>query len=381
LPVDHTRLRVGGYFFLHASSAVFPLTAGFALFGWRAPLAVGIVIASTLAATALWRRIGQRGCQLHYAEMAWMALLLGMMLPADLAAHFSISSIGFWPILPAAGVALAIVYWLLGGMGASAVHPVVITFLLLLLLYGSAVSGHRALQRDSTFSGDLADTGPPAPVVLSHEPWYRRPIVPNHPAVMSTPAAETLASYTTGQTSPDRAWLSLEGLLRDRLPPLEDVILGAQPGPIGAGSAIAVIIGGLLLIYRQLIDFRVPLLMVLTAFVMLVMLPVPAVITDHPQWHWVVGHAVGIGWPVGITLASYEILSTPLLFTAFFLAGAPSVRPLTGRGRTIYAVCAGALAGALQLYVSAAVGSYLALLAAGVLTPMLDRWVKPKRLV
>ena len=86
--------------------------------------------------------------------------------------------------------------------------------------------------------------------------------MPDHNAVASVPASQFLSEYTTGRVSPDRVWLSLEGLLRDRLPPLEDLILGAHPGPIGTTSAIAVIVGGLLLLYRGVIDYRIPLLIV-----------------------------------------------------------------------------------------------------------------------
>src|SRR5205814_538692 len=137
----------------------------------------------------------------------------------------------------------------------------------------------------------------------------RRPHVSGHDAIDTLPAAEYLSSYTTGQVSPERVWLSLESLLRDRVPPLEDLILGAHPGPIGTSSAIAVIIGGLFLLYRGQIDHRVPLLIVASAFVALLVLPVPAVITERPDWRWAGGHVRGIGWSMGVTFANYEILA------------------------------------------------------------------------
>jgi Na+-translocating ferredoxin:NAD+ oxidoreductase RnfD subunit len=84
---------------------------------------------------------------------------------------------------------------------------------------------------------------------------------------------------------------------------------------------------------------------------------------------------------MGLTFADYELLASPLLFTAFFLATAPSVRPMTRRGRTIFAVLIGVLAAVFQLYVSPSFGDYLALMAGSLMTPALDKWLMPKALV
>ena len=107
----------------------------------------------------------------------------------------------------------------------------------------------------------------------------------------------------------------------------------------------------------------------------------PAVITDKPEWRWMVGHVRGIGWATGITFVNYEILASPLLFVAFFLATSPSIRPLTRRGRVLYATVVGLLAAVFQLYVSVAFGSILALMTASLLTPTLDKWLRPRPLV
>jgi hypothetical protein len=47
----------------------------------------------------------------------------------------------------------------------------------------------------------------------------------------------------------------------------------------------------------------------------------------------------------------------------------------------VYALVAGALAAPAQLYVSVSAGPYLALFAASLLTPLLDKWMGPKPLV
>lgn len=380
-PLGHSGMTVDRYYFTHAFGAFFPLAAGVLVYGWRVVIAIVAVVLPAAGAMIVWRRIGLRGGQLRWSHVLWLALALALMLPASLASNLRVDALATWPILPLAGVLLVIACWLLGGLGAGRIHPVVVTYLIIVVLYGGALVPRQVLQRDRILIGDLGNTTRRQLTQSTQEPWLRRPKIAGPDAIDSLPAAEYLASYTTGQVSPERVWLSLEGLLRDRVPPLEDLILGAHPGPIGTSSAIAVIVGGLFLLYRGLIDYRVPLLIMASAFIALMVLPVPAVITDQPDWRWVVGHVRGIGWSMGITFANYEILASPLLFTAFFLATSPSARPMTRRGRAIYSITIGLLAAVFQLYVSVAFGAYLALMSASLMTPTLDKWLRPRPLV
>lgn len=384
--VGRSAMTVGRYYTTNALAVFVPLCAGLVFFGWRAAVAVGVVVGSALVANYIWQRIGMRGSQLRASHALWQALLLAMMLPAGLA-HFGHSS-HVWPILPLAGLLLAILNWTLGGVGAGRVHPVVATFLLLTFLYGPLMMPRRVLQRSHALQGGLLHS-----VDVSHGSaglplsgtdfiegdWLTRPQRPHADATFKPPAAEVLGSYTSGRMSPERTWVSLEGLFRDRLEPLEDLALGAQPGGIGTASAIAVVIGGLFLLYRGMIDYRVPLLVVISSMIGFMVLPIPTRIGSAVLFRWSVSHVYGIGWSLGLTVANYELLAGPLLFTAFFLATAPSVCPLTRRGRAMFAVLLGFFAAAAQLYLSVEFGSYLALLFASLLTPTLDKWLQTYR--
>jgi Na+-translocating ferredoxin:NAD+ oxidoreductase RnfD subunit len=380
-PLGHSGITIVRYYFTHMFGALFPLAAGLLMFGWRSGLVVATVMLAAIGALALWRRVGLRGGQLRYAHVLWLSLVLAMMLPAHLGGHVAIDRTSDWLILPLAGVLLVVFCWLLGGLGAGRIHPVVVTYLVLVVLYNPELAPRSVLQRNCLLLGNLLNASPPTQAPTGQDGWRTRPILPDHNAISSIPAAEYLSSYTTGQVSPERNWLSLEGLLRDRLPPLEDLILGAYPGPIGTTSAIAIIVGGLFLLYRGLIDYRIPLLVVLAALIALLILPIPVVITNHAEWRWAPSHVRGIGWAMGTTFANYEILGSPLIFTAFFLATAPSVRPMTRRGRTIFSILIGVLAAVFQLYVSVSFGSYLALMGASLVTPALDKYLLPRALV
>src|SRR5437867_13170248 len=125
--------------------------------------------------------------------------------------------------------------------------------------------------------------------------------MPLHDALYTEPAAERLVTFTTGAQTPARAALSLEELIRDTMPPLEDLIVGGAPAALGLGSAIAVIMGGLFLLYRGLIDFRVPLLVFLGMVGALLVLPIPVAVTENVR-HWrTLGLHAGVGWAVAIT--------------------------------------------------------------------------------
>jgi electron transport complex protein RnfD len=160
------------------------------------------------------------------------------------------------------------------------------------------------------------------------------------------------------------------------------LIIAGQPAPIGCASNIAVIIGGLFLLYRGLIDYRIPLLICVAAYGALLVLPIPVVISESgTQWRWLALREQGVGWPMALTFAHYELMAGPALFMAFFLATAPAVRPMARRGRVLFAVTVGILTAAMQLYASVSFGPYLALLLVSLLTPVMDRVFRPRPLV
>ncbi|HEY2842729.1 MAG TPA: RnfABCDGE type electron transport complex subunit D, partial [Bryobacteraceae bacterium] len=216
---------------------------------------------------------------------------------------------------------------------------------------------------------------------VEKDPWTKRFTTAGQDAEFSEPASEPLSHYTRGREKLTGGWLPIQSLLRDELPPLEDLVVGGHPAPIGTGSAIAVIIGGLFLLYRGLIDFRIPLMIVMVEFAALLVLPMPVVLTNQTRWFWVIARQPEVGWATGITFANYEMMASPLLFMAFFLATSTSIRPMSRRARIIYAVICGGASAALQLYVGVAIGPYIGLLFASLFTPMLDMWFRPRPLV
>ena len=361
------------FYFAHFLAAVFPATAGIILYGWHAFVVVAGLLTFATVAVVLWRRMGIRGRLLQYSQGLWFALVLALMLPAHLAAEGFDGHASGWALIPMAALLLVMLLWLVGGPGGWHLHPVLVTYLLLALCFPNLLVPRRILNRDHLLIGELLRGSEPDEHPSLNEPWIGR----MHNATdadYEIPARGRLGQYTSGRETPPRHWLSLSGLLRDWLPPLEDFIIAGQPAAIGTSSVVAVIIGGLFLMYRGMADVRVPLLTVLSAYSAMLVLPIPTVISSSPQWHWLAYRQPDIGWSVALTFVNYEIMASPLIFMAFFLASAPMVRPLTRRGRTIFALFLGITSAAFQLYVSVSYGPYLALLIVSLLTPELDRW-------
>jgi len=386
---------ISRFYATYAMGAGFPAVTGLLLYGWRAFAILLLMIPVALAAHLIWRRIGSRGRQLHLAHTLWSTMLLWLMLPAHLLGGPAVSDTSVWPIPICASIVLVIAMWLLGGVGSGRIHPVIVTYLLMVIAFDQLLSPVAVLQRHRIFSGDLARAVQPAPPANAYmkEGYLKTPPVEHADALLLEPAAARLLSFTSGQKRPGRSWLSLESLLRDELPPLEDLIIGGQPGPIGATCAVAIIIGGLFLLYRGIIDFRVPVCVFVGALIALISLPIPILIRDSgPDWRWFAfrTHPIitsmgmryeTIGWAKMLTFANYEIMIGPMILMAFFLATAPALRPMARRARVIYGLLAGILAAGMQLYVSISFGPYLALLIVSLLTPALDRMFRQHPLV
>ncbi len=180
--------------------------------------------------------------------------------------------------------------------------------------------------------------------------------------------AERLTAYATDR--PPAGIHSVEAMLRDGLPPIEDLLVGGSPMPIGS-SAVLVIVGGLFVIYRGLLDFRVPLLVVASAYAAFLLLPVPvAAGLPGTAWTPVIRH-VGVNPSVAVTWANYLTLASPLVFAAFFLAPT-SARAPTAPRRAAWALLTGVACAAGQLYVAGIAGPMLGVAAVGTVRRLLN---------
>ncbi|MBI1370399.1 MAG: hypothetical protein GC162_17320 [Planctomycetes bacterium] len=157
-------------------------------------------------------------------------------------------------------------------------------------------------------------------------------------------------------------------LLRSgELPRLLDVLIGAAPGPVGGTSAVLLILSGLWLIYRRVGRWAPALTALAAAMICLLILPVVSEGQVVMSWQCF----SQVGWKVTVAYFAYQLLATPLLLIVLLLA--PLTMPRTSRGRIWYAVIIGAGAVSARWVVPIEWVSYLPLIVAGLMCPILDR--------
>lgn len=127
--------------------------------------------------------------------------------------------------------------------------------------------------------------------------------------------------------------------------------LGNVSGCIGETSAIALLIGGLFLIVKRYIDWRVPLSYIGTVGILMLILG------QDPLFH---------------------ILAGGLFLGAFFMATDPVTTPITREGRIIFGIGAGVIVVVIRLIGGYPEGVSFSILLMNGFTPLIDRHVKPR---
>lgn len=356
----------------------YPLAAGLLLYGWRAAGVIITLIAAAALAYFIWRHISPFGWQLSLRRTLASALILSMMLPAHLfQIGLSETSISLWPLIPAAALLLVMLIWFLCGIGLSRIYPLLLTLLLTTACFAPALMPHYVLYPNRLLGGDLLDTRAPVQV-HTRTGWSTLRSDSHYDAIWREPASHYLLQYSSGRIALSNQTIpTLNGLLRGQMPPLEDLIIAGQPAPIGCASAIAIIVGGLFLLYRGLIDYRVPLLICLAAMVSFLILPIPLGSARTHPWQGLIFQGQQLGWSTVLTFANYQLMAGPLLFMAIFLATDHSINPASRSARTIWSICVGFLTAFMQLYASISTGPYIALLVMGLITTLLNRRIRP----
>ncbi|MGM0381794.1 MAG: RnfABCDGE type electron transport complex subunit D [bacterium] len=137
----------------------------------------------------------------------------------------------------------------------------------------------------------------------------------------------------------------------------KDLFLGNVGGSLGETSALAILIGGIYLLVRGHIDWRIPLGYLGTVFVL-----------------------GGIFHLFNPALPSpfFHLLAGGLLFGAFFMATDMVTTPITPTGSWIFAFGCGLLVVVIRLFGGADEGVMFSILLMNSVTPLIDRYTRPQ---
>ena len=143
--------------------------------------------------------------------------------------------------------------------------------------------------------------------------------------------------------------------------------LGSEGGSLGEVSAILLILGGVFLIYKKIVQWDIPVLFIGTVAVLGLVLPHPYKTPDgylYTEWFrgpWLI-HVGGGG----------------LMLGAFFMATDMVTKPLTTTGRRIFAVGCGCITILIRLFAGYPEGVCYAILFMNTCVPFIDSVTKPK---
>lgn len=177
----------------------------------------------------------------------------------------------------------------------------------------------------------------------------RAMLLASWPVIMTnwvTPGADAVSTATP--------LAILKGEAEGTLPSITSVLMGNIGGSLGETSALLLIIGGLYLLYRGVITWRIPASFIATVMIMTLLLD------------------------GGFTNMIYHTLSGGLMVGAFFMATDYSSSPVTPRGHIIFGVGCGILTSIIRIYGGYPEGVSYSILLMNVAAPLIDKYTSPK---
>jgi electron transport complex protein RnfD len=278
--------------------ALLPATAfGVYIFGLNALMVVLLSVAAAIATEAVIQKLMHKKVTVSDGSAAVTGLLLALNLPP---------AVPLWIPILGSVFAIAIVKQCFGGLGHNFINPALAARAFLLVSWPTIMTTW---------------TIPGADAVTSATP------------LGALKMGEALSSY-------------------------QDMFIGNIGGCIGETSAIALIIGGLYLIARRVIDPRIPVVYIGTV----------ALFT------WVAG-------PAGLFTgdALYHMLGGGLMLGAFFMATDYTTSPMSGTAKVVFAAGCGVLTSVIRLWGGYPEGVSYSILIMNLVVPLLDKAFVPKR--
>lgn len=135
-----------------------------------------------------------------------------------------------------------------------------------------------------------------------------------------------------------------------------DLFFGKVPGCIGEVSALLLLIGGAYLLIKKVIRPIIPFTYIITVGIF--------------------GLMFDGGFFAGDFL--YHVLSGGVILGGFFMATDYVTSPTTGKGQFVYALGAGIITGVIRLYGGYPEGVTYAILIMNIITPIIDKYLKPR---
>ena len=244
-------------------------------FGYKPLIVIASSVISAVFFEWLYRKLLKKTCSIGDLSAVLTGLLLALTLP---------STAPWWMPIIGTFFAIVVVKQLYGGIGKNFLNP--------------ALAGRAFLLSSYTITMTAA--------------WAK-------PATLSTPGMVDAVSMATPLSflKAGEAMPAYYGM--------KDFLIGSIPGCIGEVSAIALLVGGLYLIIRKVISWRIPVAFIGTVAVITLAFGGGGVNYTNVEWMF------------------YNVFSGGLLLGAFFMATDYATSPVTLPGQLLYGFGCGVL--------------------------------------
>lgn len=277
--------------------ALVPATAaGIYYFGLRALILIVAAIISAVFFEWLYEKITKKPVTINDLSAVVTGLLLAMNLPA---------SAPVWVAIVGSAFAIIFAKQLFGGLGQNFINP--------------ALAGRAFLL--ASYPTEMTT-------------W----VVPNGLAADAATYATPLAQLKNGALDAS----------------LKQLVIGQVGGTIGETCAIALIIGGIYLLYKHVISWKIPVIYIATVFILF------AVIGRH-----------------GIRMPLQEIFAGGVMLGGIFMATDYASSPVTPKGQVIFAVGAGLLTYLIRTFGGYPEGVSYSILIMNCCVPLIERFTEP----
>jgi electron transport complex protein RnfD len=274
--------------------------AGAFLLGTRSLLVMAVCVISCVASEAIWQKVTRQPVTVSDLSATVTGLLLAYNVPP---------TIPLWMAACGGVFSMIIVKHFFGGLGQNIVNP--------------ALAG-RAMMLIC---------------------W---------PVAMTTWTMNGISGATVEGTSGATPLAILKGTeAAGALPGIADAFIGNIGGCIGETSALALLIGGGVLLYKEIISWRIPVVYIVTVAVIQALL----------------GRA---GGPL------LEILTGGLMLGSIFMATDYATSPMTAKGQVIFAFGCGLVTSLIRTFGGYPEGVSYSILIMNLTVPIIDRLTMPR---
>ena len=269
--------------------------AGIVLFGAHAAALIAASVITCVLSEFIYQKLAKEKTTIG----DWSAVVTGLLLAYNLPAGAPI-----WLAVVGGVIAIVLVKQMFGGIGSNFMNPALTARAILFVSWSSLMSTYP----QTTF------------------------------AVDATSSATPLALMGAGSVTDVNLW---------------NLMIGNCGGVLGETCKLAIIAGGVYMLIRRIIDWRIPVTFIGTVFLCYLLKD-------------------------GAEMAVYQVFAGGLMLGAFFMATDYATSPVTGVGKLIMGVGCGILLFVIRAYASYPEGCSFAILFMNVVTPLIDKFTAPK---